>query len=437
MKTYCYDVERGYFVNSVGGAVGIVPTLVYGEQAQWRFFFKTAAGTVYDLSGITELNAAVGVAGGGTVAATTEGIALDVTAGSVTVPINCLTEQFYDATQGKPNGVYGFFELTGYDAAQGKALYIRFNTLLNEVVNPDIHAIPGLPDMILGVVSSGGFVTSDTVNAIASGAAENTVSSGGFITSSGAEIIASGAAASAISAGGYATQEFVSSAIGSAGQTEGYVTSGEVEELTSSAVSGAIFSNTEIDTTVGDYRLTYTSGGGLTISGSGASVVLSGGSVVVDGGMTIGGGDVNAGGDMSAINMSAYSLSVDAAVNASAVNASEVNASAVNVNDRPAATQLVTSTDAETTSAYIEVLTGGMSYVYTQPQYQVMVDSVAKSTEASFIHFTLDSNTALVPVTISGYTFASGRFEGGKEYLVGFFDGMCAVNEVTSGGVLQ
>lgn len=222
MKTFYYDVERGYFVNSAGGVIGIVPTLVYGEQARWKFYLKTATGAVYSLADVTELTAAAGVAGGETVAATTEGITVDVTAGCVTVPMNCLTTQFQAATQGKPNGVYGFYELTGYDAAQGKTLYIRFNVLLNEVVNPDITTIPGLADQILAVVSSGGYVTSDGVTK----AVDAAVTSGGFLT------------------------------------------------------SGAAFT-----TTVGPYTVALTSGGGLRVTGSnGESMVISGGTATLAGG---------------------------------------------------------------------------------------------------------------------------------------------------------
>lgn len=364
MKTYYYDVEQGYFVNTAGGVIGIVPSLVYGEQALWKFYLKTATGAVYSLADVTELTAAAGVAGGETVAATTGGITVDVTAGCVTVPMNCLTTQFQEATQGKPNGVYGFYELTGYDAAQGKILYIRFNVLLNEVVNPDITTIPGLADQILAVVSSGGYVTSDGVTE----AVDAAVASGGFLA------------------------------------------------------SGA-----EFTTTVGPYTVALTSGGGLRVTGSnGESMVISDGEIAASasGDVVVTGGDV-------------LSIGADHVLIGGGMSV-ELAGDRVTVNGAPAATRIVTSTDTETTSAAIPVLSGGTAYVYTGNLYQVDVSSVVKTTEASYLHFTLDSVTAPTPVVISGVSYLnSATFEGGKEYLVGFFDGMAVVNEVTSGGVLQ
>ena len=101
------------------------------------------------------------------------------------------------------------------------------------------------------------------------------------------------------------------------------------------------------------------------------------------------------------------------------------------VNSRPVATQLVTSTS-DDPSALIDVLSGGTSLFYTENLYNVEVSSVVKTTENSFIHFTLNSVTAPTPVVISGVScLNSTTFEGGKEYLVGFFDGMAVVNEVT------
>ena len=68
------------------------------------------------------------------------------------------------------------------------------------------------------------------------------MASGGYVTSSGARIVAAAAA--------------------------------------SSATSGAVFSGAEIDTIVGDYRLTYTSSGGLMVSGGGVQLQVSSGGIV-------------------------------------------------------------------------------------------------------------------------------------------------------------
>jgi len=222
--------------------------------------------------------------------------------------------------------------------------------------------------------------------------------------------------------------------------------------------SGAIVSGAEFSTTVGGYTVELTSGGGLAVSGSGASVVLSGGQIAASGGsggvvivtsdneenqsarVSISGGVVKAvNRDNDGIIMSNGTTTlrrdgVELIVDGGGVNIA--GGMPLKINGREAARQLVT----ETTSVsdyYIDVLSGGTSYLMASPLYSLEVNSVAKSTEASYIHFTLDSVTAPTPVVISGYTFSSGRFEGGKEYLVGFFDGMAVVNEVTSGGVLQ
>ena len=231
-------------------------------------------------------------------------------------------------------------------------------------------------------------------------------------------------------------------------------------------VSGALVSNSEISTVVGGYRLTYTASGGLLVSGSDVSGVFSDGQIVAS---TI--ADPDAGNGASVV-LSGYQIVASTIADPDGPNENArltLSPGAVTIRgaqdgldsscelavspggatiggetvatepwaDSRFARQLVTSTDVGAATAYISVLSGGTSYVFTDPADSLIVDSVVKTTEASFIHFTLDSVTAPTPVAISGYTFASGRFEGGKEYLVGFFDGMCAVNEVTSGGVLQ
>ena len=217
-----------------------------------------------------------------------------------------------------------------------------------------------------------------------------------------------------------------------------------VVALLSDITSGAIVSGAEINTQIGPYRITATSGG-LAVSGSGASVFLSGGQIAASAGenggsfiVTSGGvemrgalGDAGehpyisvgrdgiAGNDGNGVgyNMGGYQFNI--------------NAEEFNYNSRPVAAALVTSTDSETTSAYIEELTGGMSYKYTQPLYSLEVASVTKTTDASYLHFTLDSVTAPTPVVISGVSYLnSATFEGGKEYLLRFFDGMMETHEI-------
>ena len=191
--------------------------------------------------------------------------------------------------------------------------------------------------------------------------------------------------------------------------------------------SGAIIENRPFSTTVGGYTVKLTSGGGLSVSGSGAGVVLSGGQITAG---------VDAGGS---VTINAQGVSIEDGIGGSAaIAAGYLIANGVLIGGRvEVATRLITSTVSEM-QPVISVLSGGTSYVFdSEHLYSLEVASVVKTTEASYLHFKLDSVTAPTPVVISGFAFDSAAFEGGKEYLVGFFDGMCVVNEVTSGGVLQ
>ena len=187
------------------------------------------------------------------------------------------------------------------------------------------------------------------------------------------------------------------------------------------AAAGALMSGAEFKTTVGGYTVELTSGGGLAVSGSGAGVVLSGGQIAAG---------VDAGGS---VTINAQGVSIEDGIGGSAaIAAGYLIANGVLIGGRvEVATQLITSTVSEM-QPVISVLSGGMSYLYTLPLYSVEVSSVVKTTDASYLHFKLDSVTAPTPVVISGVSYLnSATFEGGKEYLVGFFDGMAVVNEVT------
>ena len=202
------------------------------------------------------------------------------------------------------------------------------------------------------------------------------------------------------------------------------------------AVSGAIFSGAEIETRVGDYLLTYTSCGGLSVSGAGASVVLSGGEIaaaVSDGvSMTINSRgffltDNEFGGSAS---LTAGTFSANGGAVLTQADTSDF-ATPEWIGSQNFARQLVTSTDELHDSAHFEVLSGGESYDFTWPLESLIVDSVVKTTEASYLHFALDSVTAPTPVVISGVSYLNNAtFESGKEYLLRFFDGMMETREV-------
>jgi hypothetical protein len=232
---------------------------------------------------------------------------------------------------------------------------------------------------------------------------------------------------------------------------------------------GAIVSGAEVVTSVGGYTVELTSGGGLSVSGSGASVVLSGGEIAAlasrydeetDVGQRMsfrlasgaiiatasdeyedhqtqvairsGGVDIDASDPTNDIG-----VSVTPGVVGITGNLVGFDGAVVFVNDRPVATQLVTSTSHDP-SALIDVLSGGTSLFYTDNLYNVEVSSVAKSTDASYLHFTLDSAAATTPVVISGVSYlntSAPTFEAGKEYFISFFDGMALVEEVGDGGI--
>lgn len=220
MKTFNFDYNRGVFVNAAGGVIGIVPELVYGEQAEWQLALKTANNTPYPLTGIASFTAAVGTVET-IVAATNSGIAATASTGLVTVPLDCFTSEFQRVVAGQANGVFGAFELSGFAANGEKVLYLRFAVELRNEINTS-GLSPSMEQKILETVSSGGYATS----AAATDIAREVMSSGGGMP------------------------------------------------------SGAIIENQSFSTTVGGYTITHDSNG-VSIYGSGASVTLSGGEVNV------------------------------------------------------------------------------------------------------------------------------------------------------------
>lgn len=214
MKTFNFDYNRGVFVNAAGGVIGIVPELVYGEQAEWQLALKTASNTPYPLTGVASFTAAVGTVET-IVAATNSGITATASTGLVNVPLDCFTSEFQQVVAGQANGVFAAFELSGFDASGDKVLYLRFAVELRNEINTS-GLSPSMEQKILETVSSGGYTTSGAATDIA----REVMSSGGGMP------------------------------------------------------SGAIIENQSFSTTVGDYNITF-SDGGLEIAEAGGGVTIS------------------------------------------------------------------------------------------------------------------------------------------------------------------
>ena len=228
-----------------------------------------------------------------------------------------------------------------------------------------------------------------------------------------------------------------------------------VEDYVSShgGQSGAIIENQPFATTVGTYTVALTSGGGIVVSGSGASVVLSGGKIAakntysdtsdnpVDATFVFQNGEVNYNindPDLGSASLAINTQNANVTINGKKVylDGDDFTVDTEAVATEPWANSRFSLKPSETdddvsSEGDIRVLNGGDYFVYQQPLYSLIVDSVAKSTEASYIHFTLDSVTAPTPVVISGVSYLNTAiFEGGKEYLLRFFDGMLETREV-------
>jgi hypothetical protein len=379
MRVFYYNLDLAAFVDANGDQLSrVVPDLYYQENPDWRFMLRRGNNSRADLDNVVAWGAAVdcdfGTESTPMCRTLSDGIHTDYATGAVTVSLDCSTASFFEAVNGK-NSRQAWFELYGLDANGKRILYLCVEIQARMTIDPDPEVSPETPDTV-------------------------------------------------------ATKAYVSAVMSSG-----------------AAAAGALMSGAEIETTVGGYTVALTSGGGLTVSGSGASVVLSGGELAASGanGEFLRFGDSGGTPAVSVGNGSA-SLEIGGA------NPEDISLLApggeVTVDGAVVATknwvgsqnfarQLVTSTDDYAESATIAVLSGGTSYVYTSALYSLEVASVAKSIEASYIHFALDSVTAPTPVVISGVSYLnSAAFEGGTEYLVGLFDGMAVVNEVTSGGTV-
>ena len=254
----------------------------------------------------------------------------------------------------------------------------------------------------------------------------------------------------------------------------GDVTVAEARQIASAVVNsgGFIASGAQINTSVGGYLLTFTSGG-MAVSGGGAAVTLSGGAIFAsadngdDGAnvgtvlsMTSNGGVVvsaydyenpdvpncyvefsTAGIVVSGANGERVVMSggtVDARVDDGEDHQGRVNITnggvSINASDVTNDTDvlvvpgqvavsggndvdftvngrpvfLVPAIDSETTCASIGALAGGTAYIYTQPLTSLTVASVASSMQEAWLEFTVASGGS-VSINASGYKYLGGR----------------------------
>ncbi len=408
MKTYYYNLDDGAFIYPSGDRCNVIPELFYQDQTVWRIALRDRKDRPVDISGITAWGAAIDnnyCSGSAPMCRTlSERITADVESGAVEVAIDAATPEFLAAVNGvsvKP----AFFELYGLNAVGERVLSLCFEIRTRMTLDPDPSIGGEIPEAI---------ATKNYAAAVAAGSA-GAVSATlrGEIdarpTSSGARQIAS----AVVQSGGYVKR---------------------TEALTSGAA---------IDTIIGgSARLTVASGGIIrlavgSMSGetfvSSASLVVSSGAVVVDGQFRTGGGDADIGGDVTAINVSAYSVNANANVSAGGnVAAGESVEAQVDVNaggnvnaggsmtagGRPVLTELATSTDTTTTSASFPVLSGGTSYVYTQPLTNLDIASITSDCRAEF-DFTAASGAQIGLPSGGGVKLAgSSSLDSGTHYWV-------------------
>lgn len=103
----------------------------------------------------------------------------------------------------------------------------------------------------------------------------------------------------------------------------------------------------------------------------------------------------------------------------------------VSINSRPVLTELATSTDTTTTSAYLDVLSGGTSYIYTQPLTALEVGSITSNARAEF-DFTASSDFRFL-VPASAKCMGVDSFTSGSHYLILVDGARVVTNEYTTG----
>ena len=377
MKDLYYNIEDGEFISQSGEKLTrFVPELFYQENAVWRIFLRDRENRPCDISGIIAWSAAVDCDYDSETApmcrVLPEDISADVAAGSVTVTLDAATAEFLAAVNGVAK-CKAFFEMHGVNATGDRKFYFGFEIAARMILDPS----PGVPQQVPEI----------------------------FATRLYADLAAANAA------------------------------------------SGAIVSGAEIHTRVGEYLLTYTASGGLLVSGGGVALQVSSGGIVAEtdegngGKITItSGGAVVEGAyngdwdDRPRVSMGSDSI---AGGNGNGVGfymggyEFSLEGDAVLANGQPVATQLVTSTDAETTSAVFDVLSGGTSIIYTQPLTAFGAASIGSDCRAEF-DFTAASGATLAFASGAGIKLiGASSLDSGTHYLVAVDGARVVVNSYT------
>lgn len=400
MKSFYYNLDDAEFVDSAGEKMPrCVPELFYQELAEWRLFLRDRENRVRDLSAVAAWSAAVDCDYRADTApmcrTPAENIAVDTSTGAVTVKLDATTAEFLAAVNGATRR-RAYFELCGFNSDGGRELCLDFEIAARMILDPDPAASPETPETLATKSYVAAVIGSAAGSAYSAACAgiSGAIASGGYVTSSGARAIA--------------------------------------DEAANSARSGAIVSGAEIVTTVGNYTVALTSGGGLVVSGSGGeSMALSGGRVSLkaddqeifvdsDGGIDI--GAVNPGRGVS-IHAGAGNINLNV----------DSEYGGVYVNSRPVLTELVTSTDSETTVVSGGVLSGGTSIIYTQPLTVFGFDSIESGARAMF-KFTAASGATLAFASGAVQLVGQSSLDSGTRYVVAVGDGMAIVNSITIAG---
>lgn len=390
MKEYRYNLDDAEFFNSYGEKLSqCVPELCYQEHAVWRIFLRTRDDQPRDFTEVAAWSAAVDCDFKADTPpmcrALTEDISADPTAGSVTVRLDAGTSEFLAAIDGSP-GKSANFELCGLNSAGERVLYLCFPITARMTIDPDPEVDVHTPETL-------------------------------------------------------ATKTYARLAISGALASGGYVTSGGAAAIAGSAVSGAIFSGSAFDTLIGSVRITATSGGVLvsaggmvTSIGSGA-IIGSGASgeqlVMSDGVVYLAASDDD-GNNQARITAAPGSATVNVS-DATNEMSIDIEPTGLFVSGRPVLTELATRIDSETTSAAIEVLSGGTSYIFTQPLTCLSITSVVRAEIEDQFQFTLASGGQVTVPASCGFAPPDFVFEGGKSYLMAILGGNVIAGEYTAG----
>ena len=441
MKSFYYNIDDAEFVDAAGEKIPrCVPELFYQEHAAWRIFLRDRENRARDLSGVVAWSAAVDCDYRSDAApmcrTPAEKISVDTSTGAVTVALDAATAEFLAAV-GDVSRRRAFFELCGFNSDGERELCLEFEIAARMIIDPDPGVSPETPETLATKSYVSAVIGSAAGSAYSAARAgiSDAIASGGYVDSSGARTIAENAAASAASGAIVSGAEFATS-VGDYRLTYGsggfLVSGGGVAfQVSSGAVTALASSYDEVGEVSHFMSFSLTSGALIASGASGERVVMSGGTVdarVDDGEDHQGHVNITNGGVSINASDATNDANVLVAPGQVAVNGNDdFGGIDFTVNGHPI--MLDAAIDGETTSATIGVLSGGTSYIYTQPLTSLSVASVASSMQEAWLEFTVASGGS-VSINASGYKYLGGRpsaFEGGSSYAVGFRWGRQAV----------